>query len=154
VDDEGQVHYSDTPHDGATEIDVAPAQTFSLPSTPASSAVQDQSAEQESGPVSYETLQITSPSQEETIWNTGGQVTVAIQLQPGLQTGHRIVVYLDGQKQAGLPSRSSSMGLSEVTRGQHQLKTEVQDENGRVLISSQPLTFFYQQTSVNRRPGL
>jgi hypothetical protein len=60
-------------------------------------------------------------------------------------------VYLDGQQQANLPSRASTLSLSEVPRGQHQLTAEVQNENGTVLISSTPVTFFYQQTSVNRR---
>ena len=32
VDDNGQLHFSDVPRDGATEVEIAPAQTFSAPS--------------------------------------------------------------------------------------------------------------------------
>ena len=152
TDEEGQMHFSDTPHAGAQEIDIAPPQSFSLPAPPvstSSSSAPDETADT-AGQAVYKSLEISSPSTEDTIWNTGGQVSVAINLQPGLQTGHRIRVYMDGQQQ-DLPPRTSSTQLTDVPRGEHQLRTEVRDENGKVLIRSEPVTFFYQQTSVNRR---
>jgi len=154
VDQDGQVHFSDVPQDGSEEIAVAPPQTFSLPEPSPSYAVsstkKSDEAEQ-SDQMAYETLAITSPVVEETIWNTGGKVTVAVSLQPGLQTGHQISLYMDGQKLADLPPRVSSLELSDVYRGEHLLTAEVRDENGKTMISSTPVKFFYQQTAVNRR---
>ncbi len=157
-DENGQVHYSDVPHEGAAEIDVQPAQTFSLPAViSASVATKDGDAdtEDEVAP-GYESLAITRPNMEETIWNTGGKVTISLSLQPSLQLGHSIRLFLDGQFLANLPAKASSMQLSEVYRGEHKVSAEVQNENGLVLIKADPVTFFYHQTSVNspaRGPG-
>jgi hypothetical protein len=51
-----------------------------------------------------------------------------------------------------MPERSSSAVLTDVTRGEHTVSAEVQDPSGRILITAEPIKFFYQQTSVNRRP--
>lgn len=157
-DENGQIHYSDVPHEGAAEIELQPVQTFSLPAvTSASNATKDGNAdtEDEIAP-GYESLAITSPSTEETIWNTGGKVTISLSLQPSLQLGHSIRLFLDGQLLANLPTKASSVQLSEVYRGEHKVSAEVQNENGLVLIKADPVTFFYHQTSVNspaRGPG-
>jgi hypothetical protein len=158
VDDNGQVHYSDMPQEGATEIELRPPQTFRSSSAARKSAAATDSEadadgdgdEQDQG---YESLAITSPNVEETIWNTGGEVNVSLSLQPGLKAGHRIRLFMDGQLLADLPPRASSMKLSEVYRGEHILEAEVRDEKGETQIKSDPVTFFYQQTAVNRRPG-
>jgi hypothetical protein len=157
-DENGQVHFSDMPQEGATEIQVQRAQTFSSPNSASQVAVAgsgkeaDADADSDKEDQGYKSLAITSPSMEETIWNTGGEVTVSLSLQPGLKMGHSIRLYMDGQLLAGLPPRASSLKLSEVFRGEHTLEAEVRDENGKVQIRTQPVTFFYQQTSVNRRP--
>ena len=153
VDENGQMHFSDVPRDGATELDIAPAQTFSVPSAPAVAASTNVTATVASSKevVRYESMEIVSPATEETIWNTGGEVTVSVALEPGLQTGHQIRLYIDGKPLPNLQPNSSSLQISEVFRGEHQLRAEVRDQNGDVLITAQPTTFFYQQTSVNRR---
>jgi hypothetical protein len=154
-DPDGQVHYSDMPKEGAVEVEVQPAQTFSLPttaSTAAATSATDNNTDTEENQ-GYESLAIVSPGQEETIWNTGGKVTVSLNLQPGLKAGHSIRLYMDGQLLADLPPSSSSLQLSDVYRGEHQVQAEVQNEKGQVQIKASPVTFFYQQTSANRRPG-
>lgn len=152
VDETGQVHYSDVPRDGAEEVDLGAVQTFSFSSSAAASAnAPDDESDTEQEPA-YESFLITSPTMEETIWNTGGKVTVGVYLQPGLQVGHQVRLYLDGTSIA-VPDRSSSVELTDVTRGTHTLSAEVQDPRGRRLIASDPVTFYYQQTSVNRRPA-
>jgi len=155
VDENGQMHFSDMPRDDATEVEVASPQTFSAPRiTTSSSASQTDDDDGQPEAEGYESIEIASPAQEETIWNTGGKVTVAINTQPALMSGHRVTLLLDGQAQATLAPGSTSVELSEVFRGEHQLQAEVRDENNQTLASSRPVTFFYQQTSVNRRPGL
>jgi hypothetical protein len=153
VDENGQMHFSDVPRDGATEVELAPAQTFSSQGAPSIAASSDATAKVAARQevVNYESMEIVSPASEETIWNTGGKVTVTVQLQPGLQTGHQIRLYIDGKPLPNLPPNSSSLQVSDVYRGEHLLKAEVRDENGKVLVTAQPTTFFYQQTSVNRR---
>ena len=155
VDDNGQLHFSDVPRDGATEVEIAPAQTFSAPSASTAdtsykaTTVSDVADEQDV--VSYRSMEIIGPATEETIWNTGGEITVSVQLQPGLQTGHQIRLFIDGKPLQNLQPNTSSLQVSGVERGEHKLRAEVWDENGQVLIAAQPSIFFYQQTSVNRR---
>lgn len=160
VGSDGVVHYSDMPRDGADKLELGPVQTFSPPPPPQPRAAEDGVTAEadavdggESDFAAYELIEVTSPSQEETIWNTGGKVTVATRLQPGLQAGHQMRLFMDGEQLADLPPGSANVQLSEVLRGEHQIWAEVVDANGQVLISSSPVKFFYQQTSVNRRPG-
>jgi hypothetical protein len=155
-DENGQVHFSDMPQEGAIEIQVQPAQTFSSPNLAPQAALadsgKDADADSDKEDQGYKSLAITSPSMEETIWNTGGEVTVSLSLQPGLKMGHSIRLFMDGQLLADLPPRASSLKLSDVFRGEHTLRAVVQDENGKVQIKADEVKFFYQQTSVNRRP--
>jgi hypothetical protein len=157
-DDNGQVHYSDIPQEGAIEVQVQPAQTFSSPNSSLQAAAADNTSndaasDSDKEDQRYQSLAITSPSSEETIWNTGGKVTVSLSLQPGLKTGHSIRLFMDGQTLADFPSKSMSMQLSNVYRGEHTLRAQVVDETGKVQAKAESVTFFYQQTSVNRRPS-
>jgi hypothetical protein len=151
VDENGQIHFSDVPQEGATEVEIAPIQTFSAPSVAASSSSSNDADDANETVMNYESLEITSPAMEETIWNTGGTVTVAVQTRPGLRTGHQIRLYLDGKPLPNLAPGTSSLQVSEVFRGEHQLRAEIWDETGTILIKADPSIFFYQQTSVNRR---
>jgi hypothetical protein len=152
VDDTGQVHYSDVPRQGAVEVVIAPVQTFSSPSATQRSL--PATAGEDAQTANYDFVEISSPAAEETIWNTGGLVTVAVSLQPGLQMGHQIVLFMDDRQVAVLPQMSSSVQLQDVERGARKLRAEVIDENGTQLISSTSTTFYYQQTSVTRRPNV
>jgi len=152
VDETGQVHYSDVPREGATEMTITPVQTFSLPGVAPQSSPAGEEDESAEDATRYESVEIASPAMEETIWNTGGIITVAVNLQPGLRMGHQIRVFMDNQQVAVLPRMSSSAQLTDVARGSHQLYAEVVDENGKSLLTSSPSIFFYQQTSVTRRP--
>jgi len=149
-DEQGQMHYSDMPRDGATEIDIEPAQTFSG-SADARIARNDegQTGEDADSAGGYKSLKISSPSQEETIWNTGGAVTVRLSLSPALQTGHSVRLYMDGQQLANLPGRATSAKLSEVERGTHTLRAEVRDSSGNALIKAAPVTFFVKQQTAD-----
>ncbi len=151
VDEYGQIHYSDVPQEGATEVEIAPVQTFSAPPVVASTSSSNGAEDANETVANYESMEVTSPAMEETIWNTGGTVTIAVQLRPGLRTGHQIRLYLDGKPLPNLAPGTSSLQVAEVVRGEHQLRAEVWDENGTILIKADPSIFFYQQTSVNRR---
>ena len=146
VDGKGQVHYSDIPRDGAEQIEIDPAQSFASPviARPAPAA---ELAAAEPAEV-YAALEIVSPTQEETIWNTGGIITVSVSPQPALKPGHSLNVYYDGQLIETKAPRATRVQLSEVFRGEHSISAEILDVNGRTVKQAQPVTFFYKQTSV------
>ena len=150
-DEDGQMHFSDMPREGAVEVDLAPVQTFSSSVDARTANTDAGGADNEADSAGYKSLEISSPSQEETIWNTGGAVTVKLNLSPSLEKGHSVRLYMDGQPMADLPPRATSVQLSEVVRGTHTLSAEVRDSNDQVLIKSSPVTFFYKQTSADAR---
>lgn len=145
VGEDGVVHYSDRPAEGAEEIILPKANTTTVRSV--ERTVPEAQPQPRSGqPVRYQNLSIASPSPEETLWNIGGQLTVEIEVTPALQQGHRMRLYFDGEGQA---ISSTTVQLDEVWRGEHNLQVEIQNETGTPLIRSNPLRFYVQQSTVN-----
>jgi hypothetical protein len=147
VDSNGQVHYSDRPRDGAELVDLNPAQTYTAPEIAASSSAGRKArSEPESA---YESFSIVSPSTEETIWNTGGVITVSVRSSPALRLGHSISISYDGRIITASQGRKTSVRLSDVYRGEHRIGAEIRDRVGNSLMSAPTVTFFYRQTSAN-----
>lgn len=153
VDENGVTHYSDQPMPGAEQIDLPRSTTTPRPAQrPAGSSAGTQSqaaaasAEQaRPAPFSYESISFTNPAPEQTLWNIGGVLSVSLNVQPGLQDGHRVRVYFDGEL---TEATGQSFEIQEVWRGTHNLQAEVVDETGRVMIRSEPMRFYVQQTSI------
>ncbi|HHQ14748.1 MAG TPA: DUF4124 domain-containing protein [Chromatiales bacterium] len=149
VDDSGQVHYSDRPREGAERVDIGSAQAIEtrVPERPGTAAKETEGEDEK--PFRYRKLEIVKPAQEEVLWNIGGELDVSLQLQPRLQTGHRIELFLDG-KPVEVPNQGRSLQAhaTEVFRGVHVLTAVVRDRNDRTLIESEPRTFAVQQNSI------
>ncbi len=157
VDANGQQHFSDVPQEGAQELFIAPPQryapTVTSRSVQAATVTKDSDSQQQQSSGGYTSFAITSPGAEETIWNTGGTISVSLALQPALLTTHSIRILMNGQQKAQLPPGTTSAQLADVYRGTHQLTAQVISADGQILASSPAVTFYYKQTSVNRRPG-
>ena len=155
VDENGIVHYSDRPREGAEEI-ILPRDTRpSRPRVPAprTAPANDETADgaPEEPASGYERLEIASPSAEETLWNIEGTLNVTLNLQPALREGHRVRVYFDGEPQL---VSGTTFQIDEVYRGVHNIQAEILDATGTMLIRSMTNRFYVQQTSVARsNPG-
>lgn len=151
TDEDGVVHYSDLPQPGAKEVDLgkykAPGSARGQTARPVA-PVTRRNAEPEPESFQYESLAVASPAAEQTLWNIEGVLNVSLALSPALRPGHQVRVYFDGNPQevSGL-----SFQLQQVYRGAHNLQAEVLDENGQLMIRSQPSRFYVQQTSILRR---
>jgi len=147
VDDDGVVHYSDTPREGAEHVDVSESARSTgarvYQSTTPSSVDEPATATEEV--FKYESLSISSPSAEETLWNIEGTLSVSLSLSPGLQTGHQVRVYFNGESRM---VNSTSFTIDEVYRGVHNLQAEVLDATGRLMIRSTSNRFYVQQNTV------
>ena len=149
TDDNGVVHYSDVPVQGAESVNIAdynratganlsrntPQANAATTATPAAAAFR------------YENISVSSPGAEETLWNIEGELTVSVSVSPGLQSGHQIRAYFDGQAQM---VTGTSFTIDEVYRGVHNLQVEVIDAAGKLMIRSQPNRFYVQQNTVNQ----
>lgn|SRR5690606_34193584 len=150
VDQNGVVHYSDRPVDGAERIELSGPQTYpggqqGLPSATAERSATSPVPQQDQAP--YRRFEIVAPAQQETLWNIGGTLAVTVALEPPLQPGHRLDVYLDGERRS-LGATSTQLTVPEVYRGLHTLQAVVVDEAGSEVLRSLAVTFMVQQTSI------
>lgn len=152
VDEDGVVQYSDRPHPGAERFrlptDDQSISGYSPVRSASLSSSQNDEPPADDGPVRYESLTISAPGAEQTLWNIAGVLNVSLAVTPGLQSDHQLRVYLDG----GSPQvvNSTNFQLEEVYRGVHNIQAEIVDVSGAVMIRSQPNRFYVQQTTVKR----
>jgi hypothetical protein len=92
----------------------------------------------------YTRMVITQPAANGTVRSNQGEVPVSIELEPGLQPGHKIGLTLDGSSVEG-SFASTSLQIGSVERGTHTLRAKVTDEAGRVLILSPSVLFTLRQ---------
>ena len=147
VDDEGVVHYSDRPQEGAEQIilphSTRPSRTVAAASrTPAG---EQPETEQPEAPFHYDVIEVVAPAPEETLWNIEGVLNVSLRLQPGLRQGDQVKVYLDGEMR---PASGTSFQLQEVYRGVHNIQVEIVDPTGRMMGRSLPNRFYVQQNTI------
>ena len=153
VDEDGVVHFSDVPREGAERIVIQEAnvaRTRPAATRRARSETDSEPAEP-AAPFRYESIEVVSPAAEETLWNIEGVLTVSVALTPALQPGHQVRVYFDGEEHT--TTASTSVQIDEVWRGVHNIQAEVIDDTGQLMIRSQPNRFYVQQNTIIGRPG-
>lgn len=144
TDSSGQVHYTDQRKEGAQAVDLPEPSVY----TPAPVPSATQSPGTGAGDAAandYDLLEISAPTQDETIRNNEGKVTVGLRLEPTLSQGDVIELFLDGEKRGELSSGGGT--LSGVNRGSHSLKVRVVNASGQELISSQAVNFHLRRES-------
>jgi hypothetical protein len=154
VDANGRRHYSDRPVEGATRVDLPGAQGFATRPAPTAQTPRTSTAGSTTTPTNaaeaaptYRSFTIRSPAHEETLWNIGAILNVQLGIDPGLQPGHRIDVYLDGQRVV-IGEQSPQFTIPDVFRGLHTMSAVIRDAGGRELRRAPEITFMVQQTSV------
>ena len=148
VDEDGVVHYFDRPEEGAEVVHLSEYSRDTgarIYREPAARDTADDEQDAAAAPFRYENLAISSPGSEETLWNIDGVLNVSLALRPGLQSGHQLRVYFDGEPRT---VTGTSFQIEEVFRGTHNLQAEVIDSTGQLMIRSQPSRFYVQQNSV------
>jgi len=155
TDEDGIVHYSDRPQEGAERVQLVSDGRRPRPAPPPvaradTGAAGEAAAETQAFRFSYESLTIGAPLAEETLWNIEGVLQVTLNLQPALQSDHRIRVYFDGTPRM-VPR--TSFEIEEVYRGVHNIQAEIIDASGTMMIRSMPNRFYVQQNTISRRPA-
>jgi hypothetical protein len=144
VDADGTRHYSDRPVPGAQQVELAGAQGFGTTAR-APRTASEGGATGASG-AAYQSIEVVSPAEQETLWNIGTNLPVQVRFQPGLQPGHRYDLLLDGQRR-NVNTAAPRVTLPDVFRGQHSLQVVVIDAAGAEIMRSPARVFFVQQTS-------
>ena len=150
VDANGVTHYADRPVPGATRIELNtgtssgdPAPSYSSSGTPTPPV--------DAGPP-YRNFEIWKPSNDESIVNTGGEVTVNVRIEPLVQPGHTLSLYLDGRLVEGFAGNTTAFTLSNVPRGTHSVIAVVTDQRGNRLQETPAVTFHVRQESAAQPP--
>jgi hypothetical protein len=155
---DGSVIYSDQPPTpNAKALELPPPQVIdSYTPPPASQRSTNSKQANQQAIAAYEEIAITSPTQDEAIWNNENLLDVTVSLRPPLRSraGHNLVILMDGQAVA----RSQGeilFHLNDVFRGTHVLEAMIADNDGKELQRSAPITIHVHQASIqapNRRP--
>jgi len=141
-DESGVLVFSDSPRAGAEEVKIK-EDSLSLPSVDTSILdIKPQIIEEK-----YEVV-ITQPDNNATIRDNSGSVYIAGGIKPIFKRGYRIQLYLDGQPYQK-PQTHSMFALRGIDRGEHQIKMSLINEKGKVIASSQSVTFYMHRASVN-----
>ena len=148
TDAEGTVHYSDRPTDGAEQIYLPESTRGTRPYArpTAITATADDIGRNPSGPFSYESIEVSAPGPEETLWNIGGVLNVSLNVQPSLQAWTSSPSLFRRRSEPGL--RVELPDSRKSHRGVHNIQAEVLDENGQLMGRSQPNRFYVQQNSI------
>jgi hypothetical protein len=145
VDEDGVVHYSDRPREGAEAFQLPSPNVATLRVPKPSARSDDEQEKADEQDTGYASIEIVSPQAEETLWNIEGILNVSVALEPGLRPGHQLRAYFDGEMR---PVSGTNFQVQEVWRGAHNTQVEVVDPTGRVMIRSRPNRFYVQQNTV------
>nr|WP_297462281.1 DUF4124 domain-containing protein [uncultured Halomonas sp.] len=160
VDAQGNVIFSDKPIENSERVELEPLTVVPSPEPqPMTSSDDEASGDTPSrddasrasgGPfMPYSTFRIVSPQDGATL-PTGyaGNVQVELDIDPDLRDDHRVRLLLDGQVSQSAMHTKAFM-LTNLERGEHQLRAELLDASGNVRHRSAPITLYVQRASVN-----
>lgn len=159
VDADGVVSYSEVPAAECPQPVKLPdysryAPRPIKPRTPTAAPAAAAATERFSG---YDSIQIVQPEANGTVRSNEGNVAVSLSLQPALQQGHRIKLFLDGGAVQG-EFDGTAIQLSGVDRGSHSLRAVVSDAGGKRMGESPSVRFTLRKASIydpqRDRPGI
>ncbi len=86
-------------------------------------------------------IKVSSPANDSTLRDPQGNVNLSFTMEPplDLDAGHRLVVFMDGAKLVTIEQNTHS--LSNMDRGTHKVRGEIQDQAGKTIARSNEATF-------------
>ncbi len=144
TDADGNIIYTDKPSPDAEEIRIDKVQTIPAGPDDFEYTTPDNSADEGD----YTKLEIVSPENNHVFTGNTGDVTVSVVIEPELNTenGDRLILTMDGKKEAD--STSTSFSFTNLDRGTHIVEVNVVNKDGKTLMKSAPVTFTMKRTSV------
>ncbi len=98
---------------------------------------------EKNSPVSYQ-LTMLEPSDTRAYHRPAQSIDVNLQLQPALQTGDSVIIYLNGNAVAN--GLSASIATVDLVPGQYSIQAIVKDKKGQALQQVQRTVFVIQNT--------
>ena len=139
--------YSDAPTTKSDKpISLPEPTTIKIAPAPKSSSSEGRKKPAQEKKVSYESVEIVSPANDEAIRSNSGDITIQISSSPALQGNHLYVVLVNGNKLQ--ETAAGTVILTNLDRGSHTAVVEIQDEQEQTLATSSPITFHLLRASV------
>lgn len=148
TDANGVTHFSDRPVPGARQIELTTASTPPPAAEPTPAPTPASEGRATAPAVEYRLLEIWEPEQDASFFGADVAVNVRMRVEPDLAPGHRIFLFLDGQRVEGATDALEHT-LTGVPRGAHSLTAVIWDEGRTELFRSQPRVFHVRQPTVN-----
>lgn len=154
TDAQGNVVFTDDPGRGGEAVDLDPLTV--VPSRPVQPLSNASSGRPESTTrygepgqpfMPYDVFAIASPEQQTTLpTGAAGDTQVRVAISPELRKGHRLRILVDDEV-SGPAQHATTFSVTELVRGEHTLRAEVVDAEGRVRQRSAPITLYVQRAS-------
>ncbi len=157
TDNQGNVHFSDMPHEGAEIMTIPDSQSYSSPTpsapqTPVEEPEQIDHSDSVKLKHSYTKIAIAQPETGATIRNNQGFVVVTAQIEPDLLPGDKLQLLYDSAA-LGEPQANPVFEVKGMYRGSHTLAVQVVDADGKVIDTSDPITIYVFRPRVGMVPG-
>jgi len=146
VDSEGVVAYAEVPAFECRSPLKLPEYSRYSPRTVQQPSAADSAAatDREPGFEGYESIAIVKPVPGEEILTNEGKVPLTVALEPVLQPGHRISLFLDNVLIPG-SFDGLTIELTGVDPGGHKVRATVMDDGGARLIDSAAVKFMLRE---------
>lgn len=147
VNSQGNVVYSDQPSSNAQTVNLPQNQAPSVPSSrlPQTGTLQSIASSAQQTDTVYKTLNIQSPTNDQTIWDNSGNIAVSVTLQPALATTDTLQLAVDGQTVASSQT-NTSFSLTGLDRGTHVLQARIVNQTQKVIKVSNTVTVYLHRT--------
>lgn len=140
----GILVFSDSPRAGAEELKTKPGNIIQS-STVIETEVLDITPKKMIN--AYEIV-INTPKKNATIRDNTGSIYIAGSIKPRFKKDLKVQLLLD-EKPYGSPQSHSMFSLKNIDRGEHTIKMLLLNEEGKVIASSTPVTFYMHRASIN-----
>ena len=134
--EKGELVYSDTPRPGAEEVITKPGNIIKS-STSLETQVLDINKKEI---VEEYQITINHPDDQATIRDNTGSVYVSGVITPIFKRGLKIQLILD-DKPYQHPQNDTRFSLRNIDRGEHQIKMQIFNEEGKIIALAKPITF-------------
>jgi hypothetical protein len=149
VQPDGTVVYSDSrPDAAAEEVKLPEIQFYSAPPLPAPAQEEPPAEAADEG---YSRFEIAAPADDATVRDNGGTVRISLAMEPPLQDGHEVEIFVNGASVGR--GRATSASLTNVDRGSHTVYAVVRDGSGQELARTGSSTFHLKRATRLLRPG-
>ena len=150
TDANGVTHFSDRPVPGARRMELATSQHAATRSRGDAGGCRAGAHGRDRVPaVEYRSLEIWEPEQDASFFGADAAVNVRMRVEPDLAPGHRLFLFIDGQRVEGATDTLEHT-LTGVPRGSHSLIAVIWDAGNTELFRSQPRVFHVRQPTINQ----